>query len=320
MIHKKIVLSADRNVSMKTYLIENSEELLTGIKRPLVIICPGGGYAFLSDREAEPIALSYVNAGYHAIVLSYGIGEHAVMPGPLCDLADAVYYVRSHADEWYVNPDQVFVSGFSAGAHVAGSLCTLWNHKELLEKYKDDLQIIRPSGAILCYPVLDLHSSTKRLDIGIQPGTKPSEVDFAQRHPNMPEKEYFIFDKKENRYFIDFEVAMNAYIFGGQYTAQQEDFYSLQNQVQKDTPPIFLWHTAKDGLIYPSNSLLFAGALDSNQVPYELHIFGEGDHGLSLGNYVTSNYPHETVPCVQDWITLAIRWLNRQTGIDRITP
>lgn len=311
MLHETITLSKERNVSMKTYLIENSQELQNGITRPLVIICPGGGYAFLSDREAEPIALSYVSAGYHAIVLSYGIHEFAKMPGPMNDLADAVCYVRDHAKQWYVNTNQIYVSGFSAGGHVAGCLSVFWNHKDLFPKYADRLEYIKPNGAILGYPVLDLHSTSKKLDIGIKPGVKPDEIDFAQRHPNMPQEEYFIFDKTENRYFIDFEVAMNAYIFGGKYTAEQEDFYSLQNQVSADTPPVFIWHTAKDGLIYPTNSLQFASALTKCGVPYELHIFGEGDHGLSLANSITSNHPHEIVPCVQGWITMAIDWIAR---------
>jgi acetyl esterase/lipase len=316
MINKVIELSKERNVTLTTYLIENSQELNNGKLRPMVIVCPGGGYSYLSDREAEPVALKYVAAGFNAAVLRYGIGEHAVMPGPLKDIASAIAYVRGNAKNWYVNSDQIFVTGFSAGAHVAASIGVFWNNEKLLPEYSKNPEKIKPNGMLLCYPVLDLKSSTRHLDIGIKPGADINNIDFGQKHPNMPLEKIFIMDEKENRYFVDFEAAMNAYIFGGQYTDEQEEFYSLQNQVSPSTPPTFIWHTAQDGLILPSNSLKFTAKLMENNVSFEIHIFNKGDHGLSLGSHLTANYKHEMVPAVTPWIDLAIAWLNRQTGYD----
>ncbi len=314
MICNTIYLSKERNVYMKTYLQDNSDQLHRDIPKPLVVVCPGGGYSFHSYKEGEPIALAYAAAGFHAIVLYYGIGEYAVMPGPIKDIADAVAYIREHSDEWYVDVDNIYVSGFSAGAHVAASLAVFWNNDEVLPEYSGKHDLIKPNGAMLGYPVLDLKSTTTKLDIGIQPGTTMDDIEFDHRHPNMPQEKYFIFNEKEKRYFVNFEVAMNAYIFGGEYTDEQEEFYSLQNHVNKDTPPIFIWHTAQDGLIFPSNSLKFASALQANNIPFELHIFGEGNHGLALGNYITADYQHENVPAVTSWITQATAWLNRQSG------
>ncbi len=317
MISEKIALSKERNVYLTTYLIENSKELHPGLKRPLIIICPGGGYAFHSDREAEPIALKYLASGFDAAVLTYGINEFAKMPGPVKDAADAVYYIKSHADEWYVDKDKVFISGFSAGAHCAASLGCFWNNADILPEYKDCQDMIKPAGLILGYPVLDLRASTTHLDIGIKKDAKLDEIDFGQIHPNMPLEKIFVMDEKLGRRVADFEVAMNAYIFGGEYTDEEEDFYSLQNQVTADTPQTFIWHTAGDGLILPKNSLQFATKLSECEVPYELHIFSKGDHGLALGDYVTANFPHEDVPCVTPWMELAIRWINRCTGFDK---
>lgn len=310
---EKIFISAERNSFIKTYLIENSEELHNGLKRPLVIICPGGGYSFLTDTEGEPIALKYVASGFHAVVLNYGIGQFAEMPGPLKDIADTLAYIRNNADDWYVNKDQIFVSGFSAGAHVAASLGVFWDNEQLLPEYASNQELIKPNGMILGYPVLDLKSTTKHLDLGIQPGTKMDDIAFAQRHPNMPQEKYFIMDEKEGRYFIDFEVAMNAFIFGGEYTDEQEEFYSLQNHVSPNTPPAFIWHSAMDGLIYPSNSLKFATKLAEMDVPYELHIYGQGNHGLSLGSKITATTKWDIEPAAMGWIDLAIDWINRKT-------
>ena len=317
MIHETITISKERNVTFTTYLIENSAELQPGIQRPLVIVCPGGGYSFLSDREAEPIALAYNAAGYHAIVLRYGINEHAVMPGPLKDLADTVAYTRTHSDEWYIDPDNIFVCGFSAGAHCAASLGVFWNNAKLLPEYEKDFSLIKPNGMILGYPVLDLKSSTNHLDIGIKPGADINNIDFGQKHPKMPLEKIFIMDEQEGRYFVDFEVAMNAYILDGEYTPEQEEFYSLQNQVSKSTPPAFLWHTAEDGLILPKNSLQFAAKLAEYDIPYELHIYGEGGHGAALGTLICANDSNQYNPVITDWIKLATDWIDRQSGYSK---
>lgn len=313
MIHNTITLSEERNAYFITYLIENSEEFQNGIARPLIIICPGGGYSYLSEREAEPIARAYLAAGYQAIVLHYGIDQHAVMPGPLHDIAQTVAYAREHSKEWQVNPDQIFVCGFSAGAHVAASLGVFWKNRELLPDYADQPELIRPNGMILCYPVLDLHSSSTHLDIGCKPGDDINKIELSQKHPKMPLNKIFIMDEKEQRYFANFEHAMNAYIFGGEYTEEQEDFYSLQNQVSSDTPPAFIWHTAEDGLILPANSLKFANKLDEFHIPYELHIFGNGGHGTALSTLVTANDRYQWNPASMGWMELAIAWIDRQT-------
>ena len=58
---------------------------------------------------------------------------------------------------------------------------------------------------------------------------------------------------------------------------------SNELQVTKDTPPTFLWHTAADGAVKVENSLMFALALQKNKVPFALHVYPLGGHGLGLG-------------------------------------
>lgn len=76
MIHKKISVKIGEHhptAEITTYMIGNSEELYDGRLRPLIIICPGGGYEMTSDREAEGIALKFMAMGYHAAVLRYSV-------------------------------------------------------------------------------------------------------------------------------------------------------------------------------------------------------------------------------------------------------
>jgi acetyl esterase/lipase len=71
---------------------------------------------------------------------------------------------------------------------------------------------------------------------------------------------------------------------------------SNEQQVTKDTPPTFLWHTFEDTGVVPDNSMLFALALQKNKVPYELHIYEKGKHGIGLAN----GHP---------WTEQCLRWL-----------
>ena len=126
-------------------------------RRPVVIVVPGGAYAFCSDREKEPVAMRFLAMGYHACVLDYSVAPSR-FPVALQELALAVATVRQRADQWHVDPHKVFVCGFSAGGHLACSLGTLWDREFVWEPVRGLLESgaagIRPDGLILCYPVI----------------------------------------------------------------------------------------------------------------------------------------------------------------------
>lgn len=305
---KRINIDNKRDVYFDTYFLENSNELQPGIKRPTVIVCPGGGYRNLSDREAEPIALKYNSVGFNAVVLHYGVNTNAVMPGPIKDLAQTIVHLKEKSEEWYIDSDNIFVAGFSAGGHLAASLAVFHNDEDVLPEYKN--HDIKPKGVILGYPVLDLKSTSRTLDIGIKGHPEYERIKFDMLHPKVSPEDVFI--RSEEATIIDFEVAMNAYMFDGYATEEQVQKYSLQNQVDENTSPAFIWHGGMDGLIFPSNSLKFAMSLDANNINYELHIYGTGDHGLSLADEYTSNNPWELVPEVQNWFEMSVKWVKNQ--------
>ena len=91
-------------------------------RRPAVIVAPGGGYTHVSKREGEPIAMEFLAKGFQAFVLTYVCSPEARYPEQLIELASAVDYVKKHADEYFVNPNEIFVVGFSAGGHLTANL------------------------------------------------------------------------------------------------------------------------------------------------------------------------------------------------------
>lgn len=136
-----------------TYFLDSSPELRDSGRRPAVVVCPGGAYQFNSDREAEPIALAFCAQGVHACVLRYPCAP-ARFPTALCALAQAVAWVREHAEEYHVDPDRILVCGFSAGGHLAASLGVFWHQPFLAQASGISADLCRPNGMILCYPVI----------------------------------------------------------------------------------------------------------------------------------------------------------------------
>lgn len=87
---------------------------------------------------------------------------------------------------------------------------------------------------------------------------------------------------------------------------------SLEKHITKKTPPAFLWHTLEDETVPVENSLLFAQALRENHVPFEMHIYPSGQHGLSLA---TEECNDETKHLhAASWFELCTRWLKNELG------
>lgn len=98
----------------------------------------------------------------------------------------------------------------------------------------------------------------------------------------------------------------------GDKVSEYADKVSLEKQVDRTMPPCFLWHTAEDETVPVENSILMAMALRKEGIPLELHIFPEGEHGLSLANSTVEREDGSGVQaeCAQ-WVRLADAWLER---------
>lgn len=136
MIHRSIPDFPD--ATLEGYILDC--ELLLGqdVKRPAIVICPGGGYMYCSAREAEPIALAYAARGFHAFILRYSVGWEAAGFAPLKQASWVIGHIREHAEEWNVDSEKIVACGFSAGGHLALAAGLLAEHK--------------PNAMVLGYP------------------------------------------------------------------------------------------------------------------------------------------------------------------------
>lgn len=296
LIEKINLWENNKEVTLTSYILDNSEEIRIN-KRPSIIICPGGGFLNTSDREAEPIAMKFAGEGYNTFVLRYTTyfngpiknfdnlpegNRKSKNPQPLFDLAKAILTVRENADKWSIDTDKIFVCGFSAGGHLSASLGVHWQDELLKEKFNVDNELFKPNGLILGYPVLDY---TLMKELMLEKGDK-----FLERY---------------------WEVSNNALF--GEPNPSDEYIKELSpvNYVTSKTPPIFMWHTASDGLVSVRNSINFATELSKNGISYELHIFESGVHGLSLCNEVTANEDSHINAEVKVWFDMLLTWLKK---------
>ncbi len=118
-----------------------------------VLICPGGGYDYCSEREAEPVALRFLGAGINAFVLRYSCVKKK-FPTAALECAEAIRHIRRNAEKYDIDPDKIVVIGFSAGGHLAGTLANFWDSQLLTKPLGCTPEDIKVNGSVLCYPVI----------------------------------------------------------------------------------------------------------------------------------------------------------------------
>lgn len=195
MIHKKIEIKArgmEAVGNLFTYFLDSSIEMRPNEKRPVILLCPGGGYEMTSDREAEPMAMQFLAMGYHVAILRYSVCP-VRYPAALLQVAESVLYLKEHADEYHIDPEKIVVQGCSAGGHLAANYGIAWNSPFLtkLMGMENDPERLCVAGLLLCYPVITsgekAHEESFRNLLGEQYEEKKDELSLEnQVTPDTP--------------------------------------------------------------------------------------------------------------------------------------
>jgi len=151
MIYKKIQLDEnDPQAYLEVYVADRVGDFV----RNAILVIPGGAYSMVcSEREGEPIAMAFMPYGYNAFVLHYSVNKEP-FPIQLIQASKAIKHIKDHAEEYNIDSEKVFAVGFSAGGHLAASLGTLWDKKEIYDAVDMPLGYNKPTGMILIYPVI----------------------------------------------------------------------------------------------------------------------------------------------------------------------
>lgn len=184
---------------------------------PVMLVIPGGGYCFVSPTEGEPVAKRFYDEGYNAFVLTYTVNPLGNAPlglQPLQDITRAVRLIRSRAGEFCIDPGRLAVCGFSAGGHLAASLCV--HHGDVEDKDPRYREIsARPDAAVLSYPVITSGALAHRgsFDALLGPDACQQELDYMslENHVTAHTPPCFLWQTME-----DGAVPVeNSYLFAG---------------------------------------------------------------------------------------------------------
>jgi len=295
-----------RDVFLTGYVLQASEQFQVGVKKPAIVICPGGAYLKVSDQEAEAVALRFAANGYHAFVLTYSVGPACRMPTPLLEFAKSILYIRSHAQQWLIDENRIAICGFSAGGHLCATMSTRYElAAELLGVEPKD---VRPDAAILSYPVVDLTLPMPALPLAALSG--PVEDPEHPEDAVLPMFKCCIVEENGEK-ILRLDHGMNGYLIGTSTpTEEQLKEHSPLYHITENTPPTYLWTTWNDEMVPPVNSLLYAQELIAHGVKAEVHMFVNGPHGLSLADHTVSVGEGYVNEAVQQWVPMVMTWLD----------
>lgn len=267
MLIEKVILSEERNVTLTAYIQEVGGEFTYIDKRPAILILPGGGYQFCSDREAEPVAFAYAKAGFQAFVLRYSVGANAAWPQPLNDYEEAMKLIRENSEKWLLDPDRVAVIGFSAGGHLAGCAATMAKNK--------------PNAVILGYAVVYGEDARKcnptvpDVIAAVDRNTAPSFI-FASRRDNVvPIRNTTLYTNACAMNDVAFESHIYAYGPHGFSTAEP----SVQDPAADMCPRIGEW--VEDSIAWLKETLGEFSTDGLREPAYRLHMTDDGENFYS---------------------------------------
>lgn len=289
----------DKGAKATFYLQEPNKEIDVNRKSPVMIVVPGGAYLWTSWREEEPVALEFLGKGFSCVVAEYATEgldfyrDPAVnfskepvssFPNPLVDLCKTIAYVREHSDEWSLDADSINVIGFSAGGNLTAQLGCYWNKDWLEELVGKSPKLYRPNSICLAYGA-------------------PAMVDTQSAMNNSG---------KQNSSKINYAT------LGLNDALERRKLVNMVDAVSCDVPPAFIWHTMEDPFVPVADALRFASDLEQHSIPFELHIYQKGKHGLALADLRTDSKADRSQSNEQaaSWKRLYLGWLTENNLIN----
>lgn len=242
----------------------NAYLLNDGAEHGAVIVFSGGGYSVkMMTYEGEDVALKFNELGFHAFVVDYRCGMDAY-PFP-APQEDAFRAVK--LVRGHAKEWNVIPDRIATcGFSAGGHLCcstAVW-FREIKADNGDEYDAV-----------------SARPDAVIPCYAVVSA--FASDHPHTG----------------SFNNLLNT------AKPKEADLHRLacDEHVKPDSPPAFIWHTASDQVVPYENATLFAAAYRKQGVPFELHLYPYGPHGLGIGT-------QDQFAEVRSWPALCAEFLN----------
>ena len=237
-------------------------------RRAAIVVCPGGGYGARAAHEGEPVARWLNSIGLYAFLLDYRVAPQTPAGGTLHPL-----------------PLLDAQRALRTVRHRAAE----WG----VDVGKVGILGFSAGGHLAA-------TASTQWDRGDETSTDPVERESCR--PDAAVLCYAVLS------FVEYaHHGSMRNLLGESATLAQRRALSAELRVTAETPPTFLWHTAEDTGVPPENSLNYAAALARHGVPFALHVFPHGAHGLGLAD---GKVKPLTDTQVGAWPQLCAAWLS----------
>lgn len=196
--------------------------------------------------------------------------EDVLFPSQIHDIAKAMTIINNNAEEWFVDTSKIALCGFSTGGHNVLNYGTYYNKPVITDLF--DINKVKPTLIIAGYPITEY-------------------LYMKEYTTNQDEMAKTLFRMS------------NLALFGVENPTNEER-YKMSPSLNLDSsmPPTFLWATANDNLVPIGHTTRMATALADNNIPFEVHIYENGQHGLSLATQATASSKVEVDSVASEWI------------------
>lgn len=275
----------NKTAQVTFYLQEPSDEIDPKRKFPTMVVVPGGAYMWTSDREGEVIALEFLAKGYHAIVVNYSTEGLAAF---------------KDEQNLPVNPVSVFPNPL---IELAEAIALIRENAEEWSVDSNRISVVGFSAGGNLTALLGVywHEAWLEKKVG-----KSKEL----YRPNFLGIAYAPVD------FVDIhkeESLINLALLGKlKVSVEERKKISPVYHVSKNMPHSFIWHTGEDPLVSPKNALVLALKMQEVGVPFELHLYEKGIHGVALADSRTSRKENQSNKQASTWVSLFLGWLQAQ--------
>lgn len=200
------------------------------MEKIITIVFLHGGAYYLSDKSTEERYIEpYLKKGLNVVNMNYRLKRG--IPLATNDLTNALNFLKANNSNYNLNLNNIIVTGFSAGAQIATNVGVSQNNSEYPNKLNDGIEI---TG------IINFSGPVDGLDV-------------------------------VERVFVDhdndlFSKAGNALFPSDGYESQEKiAVYEPITYLDKNDPPIFIWHGGKDDQIPPETFIKFVELLNNEK-------------------------------------------------------
>lgn len=235
-----------------------------------ILVAHGGGFGIRTGCEGANIAWEFHKRGYNTAILVYRILPNNNRYKSMADMQQAIRLLKQKREELCAG-EKLILMGFSAGAMLAGNCATLPEY------------LIAEDGSVT------------RLGSSME--------DEKLVKDNTPDLAVISYGAMSCVSFpLPFMSNADMSLFGE--SNKDKVFFATEKHISDKTCPMFIWQTLSDD---GRHGMTLAKALQDAAVPYELHIFDGGVHGLALAdgeNDLAADVPH-----INRWVQLCDEWI-----------